>query len=119
MSNSIRCIEVYRIGSDGWAFDDPTVGLVREPFVAGADAIISVMVSRRIAGNPKRIIIMFSDSYFPVGDLRLDWVSHDGGGNWYEWEGLRGWLCPALFKYFRAAPEHIFVDIMPVIRRSA
>jgi hypothetical protein len=34
--NSIHVIHPYK-HAGVWAFDDPAVGLVREPFVAGAD----------------------------------------------------------------------------------
>ena len=41
--NSILVIHPYK--SEGmWVFDDARVGLVREPFVAGADTIIDRMV---------------------------------------------------------------------------
>jgi hypothetical protein len=37
------------------------------------------------------------------------------GGNWYAWSerGIEGWLCPALFKYFEAAPNEIYVKASP------
>ena len=37
--NSIRIISPYKYHGQ-WVFDDPQVGLVREPFVAGADTLI-------------------------------------------------------------------------------
>ncbi len=42
--NSICAIHPYKY--EGlWVFDDPHVGLVKEPFVAGADTIIDLMVA--------------------------------------------------------------------------
>ena len=43
-------------------------------------------------------------------------LSEDVGGNWYAWDeqDMQGWLCPALFKYFKIAPRNIFVDIKEV-----
>ena len=34
-------------------------------------------------------------------------------GNWYEWneEGMKGWLCPALFHYFEETPKTIYVKV--------
>jgi hypothetical protein len=35
------------------------------------------------------------------------------GGNWYfspQFQ-LEGWLCPALFKYFEAAPQKIYAQV--------
>lgn len=39
MKNSIFVIKPYK-WEGLWVFDDPTVGLVREPFVVGADRMI-------------------------------------------------------------------------------
>ena len=43
-SNSILVIEPYRYAGT-WVFDDPSVGLVREPFVAGIPGMIDKLVS--------------------------------------------------------------------------
>jgi DNA topoisomerase-2 len=39
----------------------------------------------------------------------------EAGGYWYHWDaiGIDGWLCPALFKYFKTAPKSIYVQIKP------
>ncbi|MBD2197688.1 MULTISPECIES: hypothetical protein [Calothrix] len=42
--NSIMVIRPYKY-DDIWVFDDDKVGLVREPFVAGADKIIDRLVA--------------------------------------------------------------------------
>ena len=43
--NAIMVIHPYK--HEGmWVFDDESVELVREPFVAGADEIIETLVSR-------------------------------------------------------------------------
>jgi len=41
MQNSIFVIKPYK-WEGMWVFDDPKVGLVREPFVSGADTMIDV-----------------------------------------------------------------------------
>ena len=53
---------------------------------------------------------MFSDSRFPDANIRMDWVEAEMGGNWYRCceSGARGWLCPALLKYFTEPPETIW-----------
>jgi hypothetical protein len=95
-------------------FDDPRHGLVREPFVSGADTMIDQMVADLpfAAGG---FSMWFSAGWFRGSQLRLDWIRQEDGGNWYRSEalGLDGWLCPALFNYFRHAPKHIFVLVMP------
>jgi hypothetical protein len=61
--NSILVIHPYK--SDGvWMFDDPSVGLQREPFVAGADLIIDRMVEG-IPNAEDGVTMFFSASQFP------------------------------------------------------
>ena len=43
MNNSIFVIKPYK-WEGFWVFDDPSVGLVKEPFVGGADSIIDEAV---------------------------------------------------------------------------
>ncbi len=46
---------------------------------------------------------------------KLTWVRGDAGGNWYRLEKppMEGWLCPALFKYYREAPKELYVRADP------
>ncbi len=44
MHNAIITIFPFK-NHDQWVFDDPAVGLDKEPFVSGADDIIDVMVA--------------------------------------------------------------------------
>jgi hypothetical protein len=108
--NSILCIFPYNHKGQ-WVFDDPEVGLAREPFVSGADVIIDRMVGP--LENPKAgFTLLFSTHPFPGFQLELEWLRPDLGGNWYKSEDLRmeGWLCPALFKYFDQAPKKIYAQ---------
>ena len=111
--NSILVIHPYKY--DGiWVFDDTRVGLVQEPFVSGADTIIDRMVER-IPDAGSGVTMLFSATPFPGNQHEFAWRREEFGGNWYfapEY-GLEGWLCPALFKYFEAAPERIFVQVKP------
>jgi hypothetical protein len=45
MKNSIFVIRPYK-WEGLWVFDDPAVGLVREPFVGGADTMIDVATAQ-------------------------------------------------------------------------
>lgn len=111
--NAILVIHPYKY--DGvWVFDDARVGLVQEPFVSGADTIIDRMVEQ-IPNAAKGVTILFSANRFPGCQHEFVWRREESGGNWYfapEYQ-LEGWLCPALFKYFDAAPERIFVQVKP------
>jgi len=93
-----------------WAFDDPTVGLEKEPFVWGAPAIIDLLV----AGIPNArdgVRLLFSDSPFPGFQRSLTLKRQENGGGWYRLgdSQMEGWLCPALFMYFSEAPPRIYV----------
>ena len=107
--NSIMVLVPYRHGGT-WVFDDPGVGLVREPFVAGVPEIIDYLV-KDIPGAGKGFRLLFSEKPFPGYQMRVVWRRYEDGGNWYYCEELNseGWLCPALFKYFKTAPEEIYV----------
>ncbi len=108
--NSILVIHPYR--HEGmWVFDDESVGLNKEPFVSGADLMIDRLVAD-IPGADGGFNLVFSASPFPGFQVELDWRREEYGGNWYYSPALdmEGWLCPALFHYFHAAPEKIYAQ---------
>jgi hypothetical protein len=112
--NAINVIAPYKHHGI-WVFDDPRVGLVQEPFVAGADTMIDRVVAD-IPDAERGFILTFSASPFPGHQYRLDWQREDvNGGNWYRSEELdmEGWLCPALLQYFAKAPKQIYVQVKP------
>lgn len=113
--NAIIAIHPYK-HRGFWVFDDPTVGLVQEPFVAGADVIID-RLSAHIPDAAKGFRLLFSANPFPGYTASLAWVREDLGGNWYASEalGLEGWLCPALLKYFDRAPRHLYAKFEAAI----
>jgi hypothetical protein len=111
--NSILVIHPYK--QEGmWVFDDPAVGLVREPFVSGADVIIDRMVEG-IPGAERGVTMLFSNGPFPGYQHEFTRQREEFGGNWYSSQefGIEGWLCPALFKYFDQAPERLYVQVKP------
>ena len=107
--NAINVIKPYR-WEGMWVFDDESVGLVKEPFVSGADVMIDVMVEE-IADAQTGFRLIFSAKPFPGFSHEFVWKREEFDGNWYYSEQLdtEGWLCPALFKYFDSAPDKIFV----------
>ncbi len=97
-----------------WVFDDPTVGLVREPFVFGIDEMITRLTGS-IPGAEKGFRLIYSSAPFPGYAAKLEWRREEYGGNWYycpQFE-IEGWLCPALFKYFDKAPSELFAKAEP------
>jgi hypothetical protein len=103
-----------------WVFDDERAGLVKEPFVGGADDIIDIVVASKGIRNAERgFLLLFSKHRFPGAELKLKWLREDFGGNVYEWEGHEGWLCPALLKFFPTAPMEIYVQAKEIRAKSA
>ena len=113
--NSLQTLYVYNF-NETYVFDDPAVGLVREPFVLG----IPEMFESLMGGKLKNFTVIFSSEPFPGVNATLKLMRPELGGNWYSLEGketplMEGWLCPALFKYFEVAPEYIYVQFTNVV----
>jgi hypothetical protein len=108
-SNAILVIAPYRHAGT-WVFDDTSRGLSKEPFVAGIPELIDKLVAD-IPNADKGFRLTFSAQEFPGFEDKLVWKRKDASGNWYYSESFKaeGWLCPALFKYFRQAPMTIYV----------
>jgi hypothetical protein len=109
VNNSIFAIRPYRWPL--WVFDDPAVGLVKEPFVGGADTILDVATAH-VPNAADGFVAVFSAGSFPDARIVLEWVREEGAGNVYRRaeQGMEGWLCPALLRYFEKAPEKLYVQ---------
>jgi hypothetical protein len=103
--NALLVIAPYKY-QGAWVFDDPAVGLSREPFIAGIDTMIDKAVAD-IPNAEKGFRAIFSASPFPGANLKLEWRRPESGGNWYYSDRFKmeGWLCPAL--------REIYVKIEP------
>ncbi len=118
MSNQIRVIAPYWLESvQTWVFDDPTVGLVQEPFVSGIPEMIDDLV-RDIPDARQGFRLLFSSGTFPGYRRKLSWVREEMGGNWHRAEEppTDGWLCPALFRYLESAPAELYVKAEAIKR---
>ncbi len=107
--NSVRFVVPYQF-HDNWVFDDASTGLVHEPFVKGIPQMIDLLV----AGIPNAkdgFRLYFSDEPFLGYQRKLTWVRESAGGNYYRLDDppLEGWLCPALFRYYRLVPKVLYV----------
>jgi hypothetical protein len=111
--NAIMVIAPYRHAGT-WVFDDPAVGLRREPFVAGVPEIIDTMV-KDVPNAENGFRMTFSANPFPGYQQKLTWVRAESGGNVYrsDQSAMEGWLCPALFHYFKTAPRELYVRADP------
>jgi len=111
MPNQLNVIAPYILEDvNTWVFDDPRVGLVQEPFVSGADVFLSFL-SKDIPHSHKGFRLIFSADSFPGYQQKVTKVDDELGGSWYESTDppMKGWLCPALLRYFSEAPHEIYV----------
>lgn len=85
------------------------MGLVAEPFVFGSDTMIDRM-TESIPGAAEGFRLIFSTSRFPGAMAELQRKRKEADGNRYypPTYVIEGWLCPALFKYFDAAPIALY-----------
>jgi hypothetical protein len=113
LQNSLLVIQPYK-WNGLWVFDDPRVGLDKEPFVSGIPEIIEAVV-KDVPNAEAGFMLLFSANPFPGAAVELEWVREESGGNWYRWTatGQEGWLCPALFKYFDEAPARLYAQAKP------
>ena len=122
LDNSIMVINPYK-DKGMWVFDDDATGLVKEPFVAGVPQIIeSLLEETNIENGEEGFKLIFSSDPFPGFQLMLEKTDDVNGydGTWYKcatpwYNSMKGWLCPALFKYFKTAPEEIYVKVENLI----
>ena len=120
MKNSIYTLEAYR-HAGMWVFDDPAVGLVKEPFVSGADIVFDHIAGRHEDFSKTTACVAFSTTPIPDHDVHAVLTGEDGhDGHFYKVEKFKGdeamegfpfWLCPALLKYYDGAPSDIYVKI--------
>ena len=110
-------IAIYPYKFEGlWVFDDQKVGLDQEPFISGADVILDRMTAQ-IPNAEKGFRLLFSAAPFPGFSAEFEWRREEAGGNWYYSRALQleGWLCPALFRYFEAAPQRLYAKFEATI----
>ncbi|MFC1497917.1 tyrosine-protein phosphatase [Verrucomicrobiota bacterium] len=113
-ANSLHVIWPYNV-QGVWAFDDKDRRLVREPFVGAINPMIDQLVTN-IPNAKVGFRLLFSSGFIPEHNAKLVWVKNEGRGNWYYCEKFktRGWLCPALLKYFPEPPKEIYVRVEPL-----
>lgn len=139
--NSINVIKPY-LWEGIWVFDDPARDLHKEALVSGMPEIIKALcqinnISDESASKGFRLI--FSATPFPGAQLHAKHVEQGTGdgelgsdevtGNWYEVDslktqtgeivpadkGMKGWLCPALFKYFDHTPKALYAKAEGIV----
>jgi hypothetical protein len=97
-----------------WVFDDPRVGLVREPFVAGIPEMMDVLIAD-IPNAKDGFRLLFSANPFPDYQKKLTWLLGGMDGNYYMLDDppMEGWIYPAMFKYYDEPPRELYVKAEP------
>jgi hypothetical protein len=113
VSNSIFVVAPYWYNGT-WVFDDSATGLKREPFVGGTPEMINVLV-KDIPDAKNGFRLTFSAQPFPGYQYKLTWLRGESTGNWYGIDNppMEGWICPAMFRYYREAPKSLYVKADP------
>lgn len=109
----------YQMFGSTWVFDDERTGLKEEAFVLGMSEIISTVLENKNIENASAGFDMeFSDKVFEGYDAMVTKEYPENGGTWYSGNiygtNMRGWLCPALFLYFKEAPDNIYMKASPL-----
>jgi hypothetical protein len=114
VANQIHVIQPYRHAST-WVFDDPSVGLHKEPFVSGIPQMIDTLIAN-VPNAEKGFRLLFSAEPFPGYQIELIKGRAEYQGVWYRWAERKaeGWLCPALFRYFQTAPPRLYARAEPL-----
>jgi hypothetical protein len=117
-ANAIMVIAPYWYNGT-WVFDDPDAGLKREPFVAGVPEMIDLLV-KDIPGSKDGFRLTFAANPFPGFQKKLTWLRGDSGGNFYKLDNppMEGWICPAMFRYYKTAPPELYVKAEPKQRKG-
>lgn len=115
--NQINAIRPY-IHFGLWVFDDQAKELEKEALVAGTDKILDILCHRHNL-TPGNFTIIFSKDPFPGYQHCFRHISEDQfGGNWYSGDidnvEYKGWLCPALFKYFTNPPANLYIQLKAI-----
>ena len=118
-TNAINVIKPYK-WEGMWVFDDFDRGLVREPFVAGIDKMIDAVLMAKGINGKNGFLMLFSDAEFKGAEIVVEWLRFECNGDIYQLKGLgamadgfppmEGWLCPALRKYYKDAPDKLYVQ---------
>ncbi|QHV01140.1 DUF6717 family protein [Synechocystis sp. CACIAM 05] len=119
MKNSLFAIQPYWLGHT-WVFDAPEVGLSAEPFVSGADTILTELAQQHLnlkVEQGAQFQLIFSQEGFPGFHLHLQRQEPEFGGYWYVADtGKRGWLCPATLCFFPAGhPDELYIQLRPFL----
>jgi hypothetical protein len=90
-------------------FDDPSVGLDKEPLILGVPEILFGLCELSGIKNPKQgFLLNFCAVAFDGFQAQANRLTEENGGWWYQFGPQKGWLCPQLFRYYDQAPLKIF-----------
>ena len=109
MNSSLRVIAPFRY-EGMWVFDDPDIGLDKEPFVEGSDTMLD-WLARDIADAGTGFLLSFAPAPFPGYQEVIHWMEEEYCSHWYclEEPQIRSCLGSVLLKYFDPAPDELYI----------
>lgn len=91
------------------------------PMIVGVDRLIQTGCNYKQISNPENgFLLLFSENYFPLADVKLQFVEPKFDGWVYRIEemnfhgimpGQCAWVCPYLGMYFSKNPETLYLKI--------
>ena len=131
MANVLMVIEPYWY-QDTWVFDDVSKGLEKEPLEGRFEGELAEIVElgRLVGGGLSRMvdylvkgmpnarngfILLLSSKPFADYQVELARMEEEYGGWTYRAKDYRAepWLPPTLLRYFKTAPESLYVKAEP------
>jgi hypothetical protein len=57
--------------------------------------------------------LLFSARPFPGHQKKLTWLRGDSKGNYYKLDEppMEGWICPAMFRFYKTPPPVLYVKV--------
>jgi hypothetical protein len=107
-NNALFTIFPYKKGGQ-WMYDDESVDVYEEPFVAGADDLLDLL-----SNGKDECTVIFSSSPFPGHQYKFGKMVKEGdSGTFYysEEHKMEFWLCSVLNLYYPTSPNELYVKI--------
>jgi len=125
--NTITCLQkagrwVFQYGT--MFYDMAPAGFTEfalSPMIVGVDRLIQAGCKHKGIPNPENgFYLLFSENYFPLADVRLEFIEPKYDGWVYRIEemnlhgvmpGQAAWVCPYLGMYFSKNPQTLYLKL--------
>lgn len=106
--------DIYK-EDDRWFFDDPGKNIVHEEFVSNVPSMLLTLIKDP---EKKRIQLEVYNVFLFDADAVLEHIEDinesNTSGVWYKMKGIKGWFCPVFWRYFKTAPDTLWIRILNI-----